>query len=289
MIIEFIKFIVYLIIIVVISKYLLVYSLRKLAKLLDLKPKIVGNISGYATSIPELLTITASSVSGLMDASIVNAISSNMINIFQYVLTIFMSKNHRALKNKAVVIDLILSICTIIIPLILISIDKGDSIEIIPVYILLYIVFRIINNNCHKIYSEINIEEKSIEGKNIKEKETRLFKNGMKIRKVIRYILYLFLSGLLLYIVGDCLRKTIEILCNRFYISQIFIGILLGFMTSLPELISFIEAQRHYKRENNNILGVVEASNNLLTSNVLNLFVFQSLGIVIAFIYLYRI
>lgn len=283
MIIEFIKFIIYLIIIVIISKYLLVYALRKLAKVLKLKPKVTGNISGYATSIPELLTITASSFSGLMDASIINAMSSNIINIIQYIGTIVVNRNYRAMKNRAVITDFILSIFTIIIPIILIGIDKGDSIDIVPVYILLYIIFRIINNNCHKMYMKVNEENRNTKKDEIVRKEDKY------IIKIIKYISYLIFSGLLLYIVGDKLRETLEVLCNQFNISQIIIGILLGFMTSLPELISFIEAQKHYKKEDNNILGVVEASNNLLTSNILNLFIFQSLGIVISFIYLYKI
>ena len=64
--------------------------------------------------------------------------------------------------------------------------------------------------------------------------------------------------------------------------SQVIIGILLGFITSIPELITFFESQRHYKnRDSNNMLGVVEATNNLLTSNMLNLFMIQSIGILI--------
>ena len=66
-----------------------------------------------------------------------------------------------------------------------------------------------------------------------------------------------------------------------FNISQTIIGILLGFVTSIPELITFFESQRHHSKSKNDILGVVEATNNLLTSNILNLFVIQSIGIII--------
>ena len=54
MLIEIIKFIIYSILIVVISKYILVTTLRKLAESLNLKAKTVGDIAGYATSVPEL-------------------------------------------------------------------------------------------------------------------------------------------------------------------------------------------------------------------------------------------
>ena len=51
MIIEFIKFIIYSALIVIISKYILVVALRKLAEILNLKPKTVGNIAGVAGAI----------------------------------------------------------------------------------------------------------------------------------------------------------------------------------------------------------------------------------------------
>ena len=42
-----------------------------------------------------------------------------------------------------------------------------------------------------------------------------------------------------------------------------------------------MESQKHYKKEDDDMLGVVEATNNLLTSNILNLFAIQTIGILI--------
>ena len=65
MLLEIIKFVFYSFFIVIISKYLLSETLRKLAESLQLKPKTIGNIAGFSTSVPELLTITTSSFRGL--------------------------------------------------------------------------------------------------------------------------------------------------------------------------------------------------------------------------------
>ena len=99
MLIEIIKFIIYSILIVVISKYILVTTLRKLAESLTLKAKTVGDIAGYATSVPEFLTITTSSLRGLTGASIYNILSSNIINLIQYLGAIILNKNTDTLKN----------------------------------------------------------------------------------------------------------------------------------------------------------------------------------------------
>lgn len=57
------------------------------------------------------------------------------------------------------------------------------------------------------------------------------------------------------------------------------IGIILGFGTSIPELITFFEAQRGEKNKEEEKLGVIEATNNLLMSNMFNLFIIQAVGI----------
>ena len=273
---EIIKFIVYSGFIVLISKYILVTTLRKLAESLNLKPKTVGDIAGYATSMPELLTIGASSFKGLISASVVNVLSSNVINMIQYISSIILNKNQKAFKNEAIKIDIILVIITIIIPIILLMLNVEISIPIVPIFVILYLLFGFLNSNAHKLYlrKEDEILEQQIE------QEEKWERNNK--RKTIKYILVLLITGVLLFVIGDALGNTLESLCNRFNISQTIIGILLGFITSIPELITFFESQKHYKKQKtNDILGVVEATNNLLTSNMLNLFAIQSIGILI--------
>lgn len=275
MLIEIIKFIIYSILIVVISKYILVTTLRKLAESLNLKAKTVGDIAGYATSVPELLTITTSSLRGLTGASIYNILSSNVINLIQYLGAIILNKNTEKLRNKAVRIDLILVIITIIIPILLLKLDIELKLWIVPIFVILYVLFRFLNNNVHKLY--LQKENKEIE---VEIEEEKKGEKGNKA-KTIKYFIYLFLTGILLFIIGELLGNTLENLCDLFNVSELIIGILLGFMTSLPELITFIEAQRHHKNLEDDMLGVVEATNNLLTSNILNLFAIQTIGILI--------
>lgn len=276
MIIEFLKFIIYSVVIVLISKYILVVTLRKLAEVLSLKPKTVGNIAGIATSMPELLTIAFSSFNGLITTSIINVLSSNVINVVQYLMAILLNKNQKLLKNKAIFTDIILVAITILLPLILVLGNVEMNIKAVPIFIILYIIFLIINNKAHKKY--LKKEDEKIEGK-IENEEQIEIKNKNRLPL---YIFLLVITGILLFVVGDLLGNTLENLCNIFGISQTIIGILLGFITSIPELITFFESQKHYKKnKDNDILGVVEATNNLFTSNIMNLFVIQTIGILI--------
>lgn len=264
-ILEIIKLIIELLIIIFVSKNLLVPVLRKVGELLELKPQTIGNISGIATSIPEFLTVTFSSISGMADAGIFNILSSNIINCIQYILAMAINKNLRVLKNKALKINLILVLLTIIIPIIIWKIDIGDSVVIAVIYIILFYIFNKIN----KHYSgSLNTKTKTI---------THIKPNK---KKIPIYLVYILLIGIILYLVGNLLSDTLENLCYIFNVSEIIIGIVLGIATSIPEFVTFIESQRFHKNSNKE-LGVIEASNNLLVSNTLNLFIIQSISIII--------
>lgn len=276
MLVEIIKFIVYSGLIVLISKYILVTTLRKLAEALNLKAKTVGDVAGYATSVPELLTITTSSLRGLTGASVYNILSSNVINLIQYLGAILLNKNTPKLRNRAIITDLILVFFTIAIPVIFLKLDIELKLAVVPLFIILYILFRFLNNHVHKLY--LKNEDAELE-EEIEEERNEQKKNH---KKVMVYVLALIITGILLFIIGELLGDTLENLCNLFGVSEVIVGILLGFVTSLPELITFFESQRHYKKVDDDMLGVVEATNNLLTSNILNLFAIQTIGILIS-------
>lgn len=275
MFIEIIKFIIYSGLIVLISKYILVTTLRKLAEAMNLKAKTVVDIAGYATSVPELLTITTSSLRGLTGASVYNILSSNVINLIQYLGAILLNKNASKLRNKAILIDLVMVFFTIAIPIVFLKLDIELKLAVVPLFIILYIFFMVLNNNVHKLYLKNEDEELEEE---IEEERKEQKKNP---GKVLRYVLVLIVTGVLLFIIGEMLGDTLENLCNLFGVSEVVVGILLGFVTSLPELITFFESQKHYKDVQDDMLGVVEATNNLLTSNILNLFAIQTVGILI--------
>ena len=267
-ILEFIQFIIFSTLIVVISKYLLVTVLRKLSKQLKLSSRTTGNIAGIATSVPELLTVSFSAFTGLIEISSFNIISSNIINFIQYLISIFINRNQNILSNKALKIDIIMIIFTILVPLVLINVQK--DISIIPAFILLFILFYIINKNAHKLY--LSKVRTTIE------KEEQVKTN--KIQIGLNFI-YLILIAILLYLIGSLLSNTLTNLCIKFNIPEFILGVLLGVITSIPELITFIESQKHHMKNENRETGVVEATNNLLTSNIMNLFIIQSIGILI--------
>ncbi len=281
LIFEFLKFIVFSLGIVIISKYLLVPILRKISIILNLSARARGNIAGFATSVPELLTVCFSASSGLIGTSIYNILSSNTINLIQYTFTVYLNKNQKYLRNKAILTDIILALITVAIPLIAVIFKFTFGMISVVIFVMLSFVFYYINHNVHKLY--LVKEDKEIE----KEEQTEAENEDRKSNKkgnIILYAIVLLIIAALLYWIGELLSNSLTNLCKTFGLPEIVVGILLGFITSIPELITFTEAQRKEKSKNDemaNKIGVVEATNNLLTSNILNLFVIQSIGIIL--------
>lgn len=275
LIIEIVKFFVFAFAIVIISKYFLVPILRKISEEFGLEERIIGNITGFATSVPELLTVVFSASSGLVDTGIYNIISSNIINLVQYLFAIYINKKQKYLSNKAIKIDIFIVIITIVLPILLVKTKIELSLVITIIFILLFVLFYYINKNLHKLYLKIQDEE--IENL-YKDK-----KQGKNIIKVIINIILLLGVCVLLYIIGELLTNTLKNLNGNFNLPELLLGVLIGFITSIPELITFFEAlsiEKKQKIEDKEI-GIVEATNNLLISNLLNLFIIQSIGILI--------
>lgn len=273
--IESIKFLFYSLLIVGISKYILVRLLRRFAESLALKPNTVGNIAGIATSMPEFLSVTFAATSGLIGTSIYNILSSNIINLIQYLCAIFLNKNQKILKNRALRIDLGMVGVTILLPILLLVFDIEINLGIVPFFIILFVLFYYINANSHKLY----LQKETKKTQDIIVEEEKYLKGKKNI--IVKYFFYLILTGIALFVIGNLLSGVLENLCRTMNVPEFIVGVALGFVTSLPELITFFEAQKHHAKEKDAKMGVVEATNNLLTSNLLNLFIIQTVGIVL--------
>ena len=281
--IEIIKFLLYSFAIVIVAKYLLVPTLRKLSELFNLGPKAAGNIAGIATSVPELLTVSFAAYAGFIETGIYNVLSSNIINLAQYLGAIYINKNQKYIRNKAIRIDIIMVIITIIIPAFMVVANIKVNMLTVIFFVILLSLFYYINLNVHKLYLRKQDEQIDKEENSKYTQEEELIKKGSKRGlQIIINIVYIIFIAIALYLIGNLLSDSLTNLSITFKLPDFVLGIALGFITSIPELITFTEAQRKPDKQAVGAeLGVVEATNNLLTSNLLNLFAIQSIGIII--------
>ena len=94
LIINIVFFLILILAIVFVTRDLMIKNIRKIAIYLRWNNNIVGQILGYATSTPELINAVVAGSIGMINASILNVISSNIINI------LFLLSNHQCINMR---------------------------------------------------------------------------------------------------------------------------------------------------------------------------------------------
>ena len=290
MIINFILFIALVLGIVVVTRNMMISSIRKIAVYLRWDTKIVGKIFGYATSMPELLNAFVSASIGMISTSIYNVISSNIINVVFVLISTFICKRTKSIIHKKFIVDYIMTVISILIPITLMKFGIADKLTVIPLFIIFYLIFIYISSRTNyfkEAEEELEDERKEIVREEKKEKlKTRRLNKVRKQRVIISFII-LFSSFVLLYILGDRLSIVLETLGKEFKVPEIVLGIIIGIATSLPELLSFFSSYKRHSRctNPNKDKGAVEVINNLVASNVANLCIIQTLAIIVFIIF----
>lgn len=274
--------------IVLVTRNLMIISIRKIAIYLRWNNNVVGQLLGYATSTPELINAFVAASIGMMSASIFNVLSSNIVNIIFVLLVSSKYNRLKSLKHKKFRTDYIFVIVTLLIPILLIFTNFSENILSVPFLMIVYGMFLYLSK--YNNYFEEENEELEIYEKRVKLSEYKLKKKHLSLdrrKKVLKSFGILVLSLVILYFLGNYLGDTLESLGNNFKIPGYIIGIVMGVITSIPELITFMSSYKRHRRYKsiNKDKGAVEVINNLVTSNVSNLCIIQTAAILTYFIF----
>ena len=213
-------------------------------------PKIIIGMTvvSFATSAPELIVSLNATLDGLPNFAIGNVLGSNIANI-GLVLGIITIIYPITLKQRFYNTDFpLLLISTGLFYYIIytgnqISRNEGFVLVILIIFILSYLFFYQ-RNNADEFSDELN-------------------KNNISIYKSF---LFIFFSGLLLWLGSETLIKSAVSVANKFEISERIISItMVAIGTSIPELAASVVAS--LKKQNDLSIG------NLIGSNIFNLLV----------------
>lgn len=276
--IQFLLFFVYAALIIVIAKYMMMYFIRKISYAFQLSTGTTGKIIGYATSTPELIGSVAAASVGMIATSIFNILSSNIINVFLFLSAAIYYKKQKDLYKKEYLDEYIITAITILLPIAILVIGVQTHWSLIPLLGLLFFVYLFVD----KSFNSVNVNDKDNTKKN-KLLEKSKDKNPKDFKKITFYFGMLVLSILILYILGNRLGNVLETLGANFGIPELLLGILMGVITSLPELTSFFCSFSYYKEDNEEAgdKATLEALNNLTSSNASNLFLIQTIALLV--------
>ncbi|VGO16110.1 hypothetical protein PDESU_04700 [Pontiella desulfatans] len=251
--------------IVVAVRFLLVPGIGRIGAALKFSAKVRGQMIGYATSVPEFTVLVAGALNGVFDAGMWNIVASNVVNWVLFLLTVFAFRQQLDLKNKGFADELVFGVLSVVVPLLMFAAHIGTSYATAIGLIAFFMVYKVMDKRLNKAGKPAVLPPGAEGG-------TLWGGGGM-----------LLLGIVLILLSGRFLGNSAEALITQLNVPAWAVGWILGLVTSVCELASFIEIYRIHKPKDSpeHIKDTQEALDALVASNIANLALILPLGMVI--------
>jgi Ca2+/Na+ antiporter len=220
----------------------LLAGLGQLAGALGWGAKLRGQATGYATSAPELVTLVAAGLAGVWDVGLWNIAASNLINI-ALMASAVLFYGQLGDFTRARFLD-----------------EAGFAVLAVPLLLCLFLVYRVVDRR---------VNPKAVEP------ATQTVGN-LPLGAIL-----VLTAVVLIVVAGFFLGGATEQVVNQLGIHPALAGWILGFATSLPEMVTFYAIYSLARRQGTSHLGedTQEALDNLATSNMTNTGIVYPLGL----------
>ena len=244
-------------------KYGLLRGIDQIADAQRWSPKTRGKITGYATSVPEFVCLVAAGLAGVWQAGLWNIASSNIINLMLMICAVLYFRQSKALFRKRFIDEIGFALLAIAVPIGLMSAGLDTQWYLIPALLGFFAVYQVIDRRLNRT--------------EVSEPDEELELTGSLPRGLI------FVTGALVAIIiaGAFLGDATASVVKQFGVHQAIAGWILGFVTSIPEMVTFFAVYSEAKKDQT--LGdhndTQEALDNLTGSNMANVGFVYPLGL----------
>lgn len=245
-------------------RYLLVPGIGQVCAVLGFSIKTRGQIIGYATSIPELTMVVAGAVAGVFDAGMWNIAASNIVNWALFLATVFVFRQQLDLVRRLFIDEIAFGLMSVVVPLVLCLITLRISYWMAAGLLALFVVYRLLDRVLNRPTPSTSA---AVHAKG------NLRKGSLFILVGIAVVLG---AGIFL---GD----SANVLITTLKVPALAVGWLVGLITSVCELASFIAIYRANRRKDgpHYIADTQEALDALVASNISNLGLILPIGMIV--------
>lgn len=246
-------------------RYLLIPGIGRIGAALRFSAKIRGQMIGYATSVPELTVLVAGALNGVFSAGMWNIASSNIINWALFLVTVFAFRQQLDLKNRAFADELVFGVLSVVIPLGMFALHIGTGFVTAAGLLGFFAFYKIMDRRLNTAGKPAPLP-KGAEG-------GTLAGGSMLLAIGVGAIL----------LAGKFLGGSAGTLVKQLNVPAWAVGWILGLVTSVCELASFIEIYRIHKPKDspNHIKDTQEALDALVASNISNLGLILPIGMLV--------
>ena len=239
--------------IILLVKYGLLRGIDHIAGAMNWSAKARGQVTGYATSVPELVCLVAAGLAGVWEAGLWNIASSNIINFGLMLLAVLRYRQFRELFNKRFLDEVGFAASAVAVPIVLMSVGMDTQWYLTPILLAFFVAYRIVDKSLNPPDEEEGTAEETVGS----------LPFGFII--AITALVAIAVAGIFL---GNATADVVE----QLGVHPAIAGWVLGFMTSIPELVSFFAVYATAAREGKlrDLSDTQEALDNLSGSNMAN-------------------
>ncbi len=251
--------------IVVSVRYLLIPGIGRIGAVLKFSAKVRGQIIGYATSVPEFTVLVAGALNGVFSAGMWNIASSNIINLLLFVVTVLSFRQQLDLRNRTFTDEITFGILSITIPLVMFAAHIGTGYATVAGLFLFFVVYKILDKRFNQAGKPAPLPPGA---------ENGTWWGGACM---------LVIGVAIILLAGRFLGSSAGALIKQLHVPAWAVGWILGLVTSVCELASFIEIYRIHRPKDSpsHIKDTQEALDALVASNIANLGLILPLGMLV--------
>jgi len=243
-------------------KFGLLRGIDQIANAMQWSAKARGQVTGFATSVPELVCLVAAGLAGVWDAGLWNIASSNIINFLLIATAVGWFKQWKDLFNRRFADEIGFASAAVLAPVFLMQLELDRHWAMVPVLVGFFVVYRLVDRT-------VNAPEEA---------------GGTAAQTVGSLPVGLIMAAtslLIIAVVGIFLGDATKTVVEQLGVHPAIAGCILGLCTSIPELISFFSVYQTSRAAGRlqELDDTQEALDNLTSSNMANVGVVYPVGL----------
>ena len=136
--------------IIVLVKYGLLRGIDHVAGAMNWSAKARGQVTGYATSVPEFVCLVAAGLAGVWEAGLWNIASSNIINVILMLTAVTFYRQFGKLFNMRFLDEIVFASLAVAVPIVLMRLGMDSQWYLIPILLGFFVVYQVVDKKVNR-------------------------------------------------------------------------------------------------------------------------------------------
>ncbi len=231
----------------------LLRGIDNIASAMHWSAKARGQVTGYATSVPELVCLVSAGLAGVWEAGLWNIAASNIINMALMLMAVVYYGQLGELFNRRFADEVGFATAAVIVPIVLMQTGEDTHWALVPVLLGFFVIYQVVDKMVNPPSEEEEPAEKTVGSV------------GFGVTIALSALFAIAVAG---FFLGNATAEVVQ----QLGIHPAIAGWILGVVTSIPEMVSFFAVYSAAKKEGklHSLDDTQEALDNLTGSNMAN-------------------